>query len=95
MAVIALDLGGTKLAGAVLGRNGKVVVRSLAPLAGRSGTDVGCLSLTKSEGSQPQLLPEGQRSALWVFVFRAWSMARDVFGHLTFPGGKSILWASR
>lgn len=43
MAVIALDLGGTKLAGAVLGRNGKVVARSVAPLAGRSGKEVGCL----------------------------------------------------
>lgn len=39
--VIGLDLGGTKLAGAIFSPNGKVVSRNVVPLAGRHGRAVG------------------------------------------------------
>jgi len=40
MAVIALDLGGTKLATAVVSARGKILHSRVAPLAGRRGEDV-------------------------------------------------------
>lgn len=43
MAVIALDLGGTKLAAAVVSARGKILHSQVAPLAGRRGKDVGRL----------------------------------------------------
>src|ERR1051325_1587026 len=43
MAVIALDLGGTKLSGADLRRNGKIVSGPVVPLEGRQGRAVGAL----------------------------------------------------
>jgi glucokinase len=42
-AVIGLDLGGTKLAGAVFTANGRILNRSGVPLAGRQGSAVGQL----------------------------------------------------
>ena len=41
MAVIGFDLGGTKLAGALFSRNGKVLQKSVVPLADRTGRAVG------------------------------------------------------
>ncbi len=41
MAVIAIDLGGTKLAGAILSRNGKILQRNVVPLEQRRGRAVG------------------------------------------------------
>jgi glucokinase len=43
MAVIGLDLGGTKLAGALLGDGGEVQERRSAVLGGRGGRDVGAM----------------------------------------------------
>ncbi len=43
MAVIGLDLGATKLAGALFGRDGTVLERALALLEGRAGDEVGKL----------------------------------------------------
>jgi glucokinase len=42
-AVIGLDLGGTKLAGAIVTGKGRIVARSLVPLAGAQGRAVGQL----------------------------------------------------
>jgi glucokinase len=50
MAVIALDLGGTKLAGAVFASNGRSFARALSPLAGRTGRKVGALIIEQIEG---------------------------------------------
>lgn len=41
MAVLALDLGGTKLAGALLAENGKKLIQAHHPLEGRGGKAVG------------------------------------------------------
>jgi glucokinase len=41
MAVIGIDLGGTKLAGALFSRNGKILRKSVVPLEGRQGRAVG------------------------------------------------------
>ena len=41
MAVIGLDLGGTKLAGALFTRSGKILQKSVVPLEGRQGRAVG------------------------------------------------------
>jgi glucokinase len=41
MAVIGLDLGGTKLAGAIFTRSGRIHCRKVVPLAGRRGRAVG------------------------------------------------------
>jgi len=41
--VIGIDLGGTKLAGALFTRNGKIVRKSVVPLEGRQGRAVGAL----------------------------------------------------
>ncbi len=41
--VIGIDLGGTKLAGALFTRNGKVLRKSVVPLEGRQGRAVGAL----------------------------------------------------
>ena len=43
-AVIGLDLGGTKLAAAVFDADGRILLRSLSPLAGRTGRAVGNLA---------------------------------------------------
>lgn len=43
MAVIALDLGATKLAAAIVSRNGTILRRSILPLEGRAGPEVGAL----------------------------------------------------
>ncbi len=43
MAVIALDLGATKLAGAIVGDRGRTTNRILRPLEGRAGNAVGAL----------------------------------------------------
>jgi glucokinase len=43
MAVIAIDLGGTKLAGAVLDRRGRVLHKCATALGGRQGSAVGAL----------------------------------------------------
>jgi len=40
-AVMGIDLGGTKLAGAVFSRNGKLLRKTMVPLAGRRGRAVG------------------------------------------------------
>ena len=42
-AVIGLDLGGTKLAGAVFGRRGRILHKTMAHLEGRKGRGVGAL----------------------------------------------------
>ena len=42
-AVIALDLGGTKLAGAILTARGRILRRGVTPLAGRQGRAVGAM----------------------------------------------------
>ncbi len=41
MAVIAIDLGGTKLAAAIFNRNGRIVDKKVLPLEGRKGRTVG------------------------------------------------------
>jgi glucokinase len=41
LAVIGIDLGGTKLAGALFNRHGKILRKSVVPLEGRSGRAVG------------------------------------------------------
>lgn len=43
MAVIGLDLGGTKLASAIFSENGEILHRAVFPLDKRSGADVGAL----------------------------------------------------
>jgi glucokinase len=43
-AVIGLDLGGTKLAAAVFDTEGRILMRTLSPLAGRTGRAVGDLA---------------------------------------------------
>lgn len=43
MAVIGLDLGGTKLSGAVFSNEGKILTKDLLPLEGRRGNEVGAL----------------------------------------------------
>jgi glucokinase len=43
MAVIGLDLGGTKLAGAIFDENGKILDKKLSPLEKRKGKEVGSL----------------------------------------------------
>lgn len=43
MAVIGIDLGGTKLAGALVGPDGKLLHKTVVPLGGRVGGEVGCL----------------------------------------------------
>ena len=47
MAVIGLDLGGTKLSGACFSSAGQPVERSTATLAGLSGSDVGALVIAQ------------------------------------------------
>ena len=42
-AIIGLDLGGTKLAGAIFAPTGRIMARVVVPLAGRGGTEVGAL----------------------------------------------------
>ncbi len=46
MAVIGLDLGGTKLSGAIFNEAGKILYKDLLPLKGREGKDVGDLVKT-------------------------------------------------
>lgn len=46
-AVIGLDLGGTKLAGAIFDSDGKILHRMVAPLQGRKGREVGELIGTR------------------------------------------------
>ena len=48
--VIGLDLGGTKLAGAIFTPTGRIICRRVVPLAGRSGRAVGELIRTELAG---------------------------------------------
>lgn len=50
MPIAAIDLGGTKLAGAIFGEDGRILHREVLPLAGRTGGEVGALirELTES-----------------------------------------------
>jgi glucokinase len=41
MAVIGLDLGGTKLAGAIFSQSGQILRRAVTPLTGRRGREIG------------------------------------------------------
>jgi glucokinase len=43
MAVIGIDLGGTKLAGALVGPDAKLLHKTVVPLGKRTGVEVGCL----------------------------------------------------
>jgi len=43
MSVIGIDLGGTKLAGAVFSNDGKIIVKEIRPLEKRTGKEVGIL----------------------------------------------------
>src|SRR5512138_2701285 len=43
MAVIGLDLGGTKLAGALFDASGEIIKKEVRPLEKRTGADVGAL----------------------------------------------------
>lgn len=45
-AIIGIDLGGTKLAGALFTQQGRIIRRNLTPLAGRQGREVGKLICT-------------------------------------------------
>jgi len=49
MAVMGIDLGGTKLASAVFSENGEILRRQLAPLEGRKGRDVGSLIVKEAQ----------------------------------------------
>ena len=49
MAVIALDLGGTKLAGAIVDTAGRILHKTLKPLNGRKGRRVGDLLCRQAE----------------------------------------------
>src|SRR5205823_2180127 len=60
MAVIAIDLGGTKLAAAVFSPRGKIFERSIVPLEGRRGRAVGRLIREEIE----TLLAFGRRKKL-------------------------------
>jgi glucokinase len=50
MPVIGLDLGGTKLAGAIFSDEGEILHRTLSPLEGRTGGDVGRLIVDQLGG---------------------------------------------
>ncbi len=50
MAVIGVDLGGTKLASAVFSQTGEMLARRVTPLAGRCGREVGALILKEIAG---------------------------------------------
>src|SRR5436190_3925427 len=47
MTVIGIDLGGTKLAGAVFDQDGQILARETAPIDGRAGHDVATLLLER------------------------------------------------
>jgi len=59
MAVIALDLGGTKLATAIFDADGEMQQRESMPLAGRRGADVGALVVERYEVARGRLRASG------------------------------------
>lgn len=59
MAVIALDLGGTKLATAVFDDAGEVRLRDSVPLAGRRGAGVGALVVEQCTAARARLREHG------------------------------------
>lgn len=59
MAVIALDLGGTKLATAIFDAAGELHHRESVPLAGRRGADVGALIVERYEVARVHLRESG------------------------------------
>lgn len=62
MAVIGVDLGGTKLAAAMFSRSGEMLARKIAPLDGRSGRDVGALIVGETAALMKDGGPSGSRS---------------------------------
>jgi glucokinase len=64
MNVLALDLGGTKLAAALFDSDGNVLHRATFPIAGRSGADVGATILLAIE----QLAADARLAAVGVAV---------------------------
>ena len=59
MAVIALDLGGTKLATAIFDADGEMQQRETMPLAGRGGAEVGALVVERYEVARGRLRASG------------------------------------
>jgi len=60
--VIAMDLGGTKLATAVLDAGGESLYREIIPIGGRRGTDVAALIIERCEGALEKLRALGTAS---------------------------------
>lgn len=63
MAVVALDLGGTKLATAIFDATGELQHRTSVPLAGRRGADVGALIVEQYEAARARLRASGDAPA--------------------------------
>ena len=63
MAVIALDLGGTKLATATFDATGELQHRESVPLAGRRGADVGALIVERCQAARECLREAGATPA--------------------------------
>lgn len=68
MAVIAMDLGGTKLATAIFDASGEMQQRETMPLAGRHGTDVGALIVERYEVARGRLRAGGEMEPVAVGV---------------------------
>ncbi|MCU0376696.1 MAG: ROK family protein [Bacteroidales bacterium] len=58
MALLGIDIGGTKIAFAVIDKDGNLPLRDIAPIDKRSGTDVGEMIITRAE----KLITEAENS---------------------------------
>ena len=91
MAVIAIDLGGTKLAGAIFDRDGKISGKAVVSLEGRQGRAVG--ELFAPELTELLHLARAQRikvSAIGICVPGISYPRTARFGRPTSQGGRII-----
>jgi glucokinase len=88
MPVVAMDLGGTKLAAAAFGDDGALLVRESVPLAGRTGGDVVALMCARYAAACSALRDRGLASpgALGVAVPGIYRAARGTVWAPNIPG---------
>ena len=68
MTVIGIDLGGTKLAGAVFDQDGQILARETAPIDGRAGHDVATLLLERLQNLRQRAPASDAPTAVGVSV---------------------------
>lgn len=103
MPVLALDLGGTKLATAIFDAGGKLLHRDSVPLDGRSGAEVAALVAQRCEGATGGVgvtvpgIYRAERGTVWAPNIPGWDdyPLRDELRRVVAPGTPVVIDSDR